>query len=130
MNRDLFWLSDEQFAKIAVHLPCDTRGKPRVDDQRVISGIIHVLKSGGCWVDAPADYGPKKTLYNRYVRWAAKDVWSRFFHALSSEGNPPPHIMMDSSAVKAHRSAAGGKGGREIRPLAVHAVGERLKSML
>jgi transposase len=62
MNRNLFWLTDAQFARIAPHLPTDTRGKPRVDDRRVISGIIHVLKSGGRWIDAPPDYGPKKTL--------------------------------------------------------------------
>ena len=49
------------------HLPTDTRGKARVDDRRVISGIVHVLKSGGRWIDAPPEYGPKKTLYNRYV---------------------------------------------------------------
>ena len=54
MNRDHFWLSDRQFAKLKPHLPTDTRGKPRVDDRRVISGIIHVIKSGGRWVDAPA----------------------------------------------------------------------------
>ena len=65
MNRDHFWLSDRQFAKLKPHLPTDTRGKPRVDDRRVISGIIHVIKSGGRWVDAPAAYGPRKTLYNR-----------------------------------------------------------------
>jgi transposase len=59
---DQFWLTDEQFARIAPHLPTDTRGKERVDDRRVISGIIHVLKSGGRWTDAPRDvYGPKKT---------------------------------------------------------------------
>src|SRR3954469_9728329 len=70
---DQFWLTDEQFAKIAPHLPNDTRGKERVDDRRVISGIVHVLKSGGRWTDAPREvYGPKKTLYNRFVRWAAK----------------------------------------------------------
>ena len=68
MDRELFWLSDAQFAKIAPHLPTDTRGKPRVDDRRVISGIIQVLKSGGRWIDAPAAYGPRKTLYNRFVR--------------------------------------------------------------
>ncbi len=57
---DHFWLTDEQFAKIAPHLPTDTRGKARVDDRRVISGIIHVLKSGGRWTDAPGEiYGPK-----------------------------------------------------------------------
>jgi transposase len=78
MNRDCFWLTDEQFARIEPHSPCDTRGKARVDDRRVISGIVHVLKLGGRWVDAPADYGPRKTLYNRYVRWAGKGVGSNF----------------------------------------------------
>ena len=62
MNRDLFWLTEAQFSKIARHLPADTRGKARVDDRRVISGIVHVLKSGGRWVDARSEYGPKKTL--------------------------------------------------------------------
>ena len=71
MILDQFWLTDAQFSKIAPHLPTDTRGKARVDDRRVISGIIQVLKSGGRWVDAPPEYGPKKTLYNRY---AAKGV--------------------------------------------------------
>ena len=54
MNRDQFWLTDEQFSKIEPHLPADARGKARVDDRRVISGIVHVLKSGGRWIDAPA----------------------------------------------------------------------------
>ncbi len=66
MNRDHFWLTDAQFSKIEPHLPTDTRGKARVDDKRVISGIVHVLKSGGRWVDAPPEYGPRKTLYNLY----------------------------------------------------------------
>ena len=52
---------------------------PGVDDRRVISGIVHVLRSGGRWVDAPAAYGPHKTLYNRFVRWAAKGVWRAVF---------------------------------------------------
>ena len=116
MNRDYFWLTDEQFALIEPHLPTDTRGKPRVDDRRVISGIVQVLKSGGRWVDAPDVYGPRKTLYNRFVRWADKGVWSNLFHTLSSAGGPPAEVLIDSSAVKAHRSASGGKGGRKIRP--------------
>jgi transposase len=55
MKRDQFWLTDEQFSRIAPHLPTDTRGKPRVDDRRVMSGIVHVLKSGGRWIDEPPD---------------------------------------------------------------------------
>ena len=74
MSDGYFWLSEEQFSKLQLLLPTDTRGKARVDDRRVITGIIHVLKSGGRWVDAPDAYGPKKILYNRFVRWAEKGV--------------------------------------------------------
>lgn len=129
MNRDCFWLSDDQFARLSPHLPTDTRGKPRVDDRRVISGIVHVLKSGGRWVDAPAVYGPRKTLYNRFVRWAAKGVWTAIFHALASADGPPAQVLIDSSAVKAHRCAAGGKGGNSPRPSAVRAAGGPRRSM-
>src|ERR1700689_2949870 len=129
MNRDRFWLTDGQFSKITPYLPTDTRGKARVDDRRVISGIVHVLKSGGRWVDAPPVYGPRKTLYNRFVRWAEKGVWEAIFRALAATGGPPAQLLIDSSAVKAHRSASGGKGGRSIRQLAARAVGARRKSM-
>ena len=129
MDRDYFWLTDEQFARIEPHLPRNTRGKPRVDDQRVISGIVHVLKSGGRWVDAPADYGPRKTLYNRYVRWAGKGVWVKLFQALANAGGPPEQVLIDSSAVKAHRSASGGKGGSAIRRSAARVADARRRSM-
>jgi len=62
MNRDHFWLNDRQFTRLVPQLPTDTRGKLRVDDRRVISGIVHVLKSGCRWADAPLLYGPRKTL--------------------------------------------------------------------
>ena len=86
--------------KIAPHLPTDTRGKARVDDRRVISGIVHVLKSGSRWVDAPADYGPKKTLYNRFVRWADKGDWTNLFRALAQ-----------AYALLSRRLGARGAGG-------------------
>jgi transposase len=127
MNRDQFWLTETQFARITPHLPQDTRGKPRVDDRRVISGIIHVLKSGCRWVDAPPGYGPRKTLYNRYVRWAAKGVWTNLFHAMAQAEGPPAEVLIDSSAVKAHRSASGGKGGSETRPSVVRAADAQQK---
>lgn len=117
MTDHLFWLTDDQFARLEPHLPTDTRGKARVDDRRVISGIVHVLKSGCRWVDAPAVYGPRKTLYNRFVRWADKGIWQNIFQALASAGGPPAQVLIDSSAVKAHRCAAGGKGGNGRRRL-------------
>lgn len=130
MILDQFWLTDAQFSKIAPHLPTDTRGKARVDDRRVISGIIQVLKSGGRWVDAPPECEPKKTLYNRYVRWAAKGVWVDLFHALAQADGPPAQVLIDSSAVKAHRSAIGDHeevwGGRTRRCLGDAISRERL----
>ncbi|SEH67389.1 IS5/IS1182 family transposase, partial [Magnetospirillum fulvum] len=94
MDDHLFWLTDEQFVRLASHLPTDTRGKARVDDRRVISGIIHVLKSGCRWVDAPSAYGPRKTLYNRFVRWGDKGIWQNIFHALASAGGPPAQVLI------------------------------------
>src|SRR5690348_13004316 len=125
MDRDSFWLSDEQFARLKPHLPSDTRGKPRVDDRRVISGIIHVLKCGCRWIDAPSAYGPRKTLYNRFVRWSAKGVWERVFDALADAGGPPAELLLDSSTMKAHRCAAGGKGGSGARRSASAAAAAR-----
>ena len=123
-----FWLSDIQWAGLAPLLPNKPRGVPRVDDRRVISGIIHVLKSGGRWVDAPACYGPRKTLYNRFVRWAAKGVWSELFQVLVTAGGPPAKILLDSSAAKAHRCASGGKGGSGPRRSAARAGAGRRRS--
>lgn len=125
-----FWLTDEQFANIAPHLPTDTRGEERVDDRRVISGIIHVLKLGGHCTHAPREiYGPEKTLYNRLVRWAAKEVWGNLFEILARAGEPPSQVLIDSSAVKAHRCASGGKGGSKARPLAARGADVRPRSM-
>lgn len=123
-----FWLSDRQWARLAPLLPNKPRGVPRVDDRRVISGIVHVLKSGGRWSDAPPCYGPRKTLYNRFVRWAAKGVWSGVFEALAAAGGPPAEVLLDSSAVKAHRCAGGGKGGSGAKPSAAHVAAGRPRS--
>jgi transposase len=83
----------------------------RVDDRRVISGIVPVLMSGSRWVDAPTIYGPRKTLDNRFVRWAKKGVWREAFETLAAAGGPSAEIMLDSTHAKAHRCAAGGKRG-------------------
>jgi transposase len=110
-----FWLTERQWQRLAPLLPNKSRGVPRVDDRRVISGIIHVLRSGGRWVDAPASYGPRKTLYNRFVRWASKGIWAGLFQALAATGGPPAELLLNSTHVKARRCATGGKGGREPR---------------
>ena len=113
MDRDCFWLSEAQFARLAPHLPTDTRGKPRVDDRRVISGIVHVLKTGGRWVDAPAVYGPRKTLYNRFVRWREAGVWDTLLTAVS-QAYDGELVMIDCSCIRVHQHGATLKRGTQI----------------
>jgi|TARA_B100001971_G_scaffold204875_1_gene221592 transposase len=102
---DLFWLTTAQLKRIEPHFPL-SHGVPRVDDQRVLSGIIHVIRNGLRWRDAPKDYGPHKTLYNRFVRWSRMGVFDRIFASLSGEGGPPDRLMIDATHLKAHRTAA------------------------
>ena len=124
-----FWLDDEQWAAIEPLLPTNQSGAHRQDDRRVISGIIHVLKVGCRWQDCPACYGPPTTIYNRFHRWSARGIWRRLFAALVETDGSEIH-MIDSTTAKAHRSAAGGKGGPISRRSAALAAGERQKSML
>ena len=129
MRSNLFWLSDEQWRQIEPHLPTDVRGKERVDDRRVISGILHVIKSGCRWCDCPPEYGPSMTIYNRFVRWAERGVWERLFRELAGCGRSAHVQMIDSTHVKAHRSASGAKRGSTSRRLAALAAGATRKSM-
>jgi transposase len=128
MRRNLFWLSDEQWQQIEPHLPKDVRGKERVDDRRVISGIMHVLKSGCRWCDCPPEYGPPTTIYNRFVRWAERGVWERLFRELAERGRSTQTQMIDSTHIKAHRSASGSKRGSRAKRLDARAVGATRKS--
>ena len=122
-----FWLSDDQWAAIEPLLPRNQPGPQRDDDRRVISGIVHVLKVGCRWQDCPPAYGPPTTIYNRFRRWAMRGIWRRLFEALA-EASSAEAQFLDSSTAKAHRSAAGGKGGSRRRPLADRAGAALRKS--
>jgi putative transposase len=102
---DLFWLSRAQMRRIEPYFPL-SHGIARVDDQRVISGIIFVIRNGLRWGDAPKDYGPHKTIYNRFIRWSRLGVFNRIFAELASKGGRPGHLMIDATHLKAHRTAA------------------------
>jgi len=125
----LFWLSDEAWAAIEPHLPKNQPGARRVDDRRVISGILHVLKTGCRWRDCPAEYGPHTTIYNRFNRWSRRRIWMNILEALVGAGVLTQSTSVDSSYVKAHRSAHGGKGGRRRRRSVPHAAARPQRSM-
>ena len=83
---DLLWLSDEQLRGTKPYFPI-SHGVPRVDDHRVVSGIVFVIRNGFRWRDAPRDYGPHKTLYNRFIRWSRMGVFDRISQTLPASGN-------------------------------------------
>ena len=82
MMSDLYWLTDEQMARLQPYFP-KSHGRKRVDDRRVLSGIIFVNRNGLRWRDAPREYGPHKTLYNRWKRWSDKGVFARMMAGLA-----------------------------------------------
>ena len=79
---------------------------PRVDDRRVISGIIFVIGNGLRWRDAPAEYGPHKTISNRFIHWSRLGVFNRIFAGLAGKAGKPGQLMIDATHSKAHRTAA------------------------
>lgn len=101
----LFYLTRKQFDRIKPYFPL-SHGVPRVDDRRVISGIIYVIRNGLQWKDAPPGYGPHKTLYNRFVRWSRMGVFNRIFAELAGRAGVPEKLMIDATHLKAHRTAA------------------------
>ena len=102
---DLLWLSAAQMRRIEPYFPL-SHGIARVDDRRVISGIIFVIRNGLRWRDAPKDYGPHKTIYNRFIRWSRLVVFNKIFAALAAQGPKPQRLMIDATHLKTHRTAA------------------------
>ena len=102
---DLYWLTDEQMARLQPFFP-RSHGRPRVDDRRVLSGIIFVNRNGLRLRDAPREYGSAKTLYNRWKRWSDKGVFVAMMDGLASRGTERKTIMIDATYLKAHRTAS------------------------
>jgi transposase len=103
---NLFWLTDEQMARLQLYFP-KSHGRERVDDRRVLSGIIFVNRNGLRWRDAPKEYGPAKTLYNRSKRWGDKGIFIQMMEGLAVPEAPERKtIMIDATYLKAHRTAS------------------------
>jgi transposase len=102
---DLFLLTTAQMRRIEPYFPL-SHGVARVGDRKVISGIIFVIRNGLRWRDAPKDYGPHKTIYNRFVRWSRLGVFNKIFAGLAAKGGKPDQLMIDATHLKAHRTAA------------------------
>ena len=122
---NLYWVSEAQMARLRPYFP-KSHGVPRVDDRRVLSGIIFINRNGLRWCDAPKEYGPPKTLYNRWKRWSDMGVFARIMTGLAAEAPDNQTISIDATYLKSHRTASslrlkkGGVTCHEFRQLRAH----------
>ena len=86
-----------------------------MDDRRIVSGIIYVIRGGLMWRDAPKAYGPHKTIYNRFIRWSRLGVFNRIFAELAAKAGEPDTIMIDATHLKAHRTYRAHQGRPELQ---------------
>jgi len=113
MTRRRFELTDDEWLVIEPLLPNKPRGVPRVDDRRVIDGILWRFRTGSPWADIPERYGPHTTCYNRFVRWRKAGVWDRRLEAVS-QAFDGELVMIDSSSIRVHQHGATLKRGTQI----------------
>ena len=129
MARRRYELTDREWAIIEPLLPNKPRGVARVDDRRVLNGIMWRFRSGATWAEIPERYGPSTTCYNRFVRWRKAGVWDRLLAEVSAafEGEI---VMIDSTCVRVHQhGATGKKGAPMIAAWDVPEVASRARSM-
>ena len=98
-------LTDYEWRVIKPMLPNKPRGVPRVNDRRVLKGILWVLCSGAPWRDLPENFGPYNTCYNRFVRWRRAGVWDQLMNMLTA-GHDAAVQMIDTSIVRVHQHCA------------------------
>jgi transposase len=113
---NLYWLSEDQMGRLRPYFPMSL-GRARVDDRGVLSGIIFINRNGLRWRDAPKEYGPHKTLYNRWKRWSDMGVFGRIMEGLAAKAPDNKTISIDATYLKAHRMASSlrvKKGGVDV----------------
>ena len=126
-------ISDAVWERLQPLLPPHTRGAPRTNDRQIINGIVWKLATGAPWRDLPERYGPWSSVYTRFRRWTAAELWERLFAAVQREADAAGQIdweihFVDATVVRAHQHAAGGKGGRHGRRSGAVRAGSRRRS--
>ena len=114
MNRLV--LSEEQWQKISgliIGRP-DQKGSTGRDNRMFVEGVLWIVRTGSPWRDLPEIFGEWNSVFRRFSRWSAKGVWQRIFAALSDDPDFE-YLIVDSTIVRAHQHASGGKGGLKIR---------------
>jgi putative transposase len=115
-------LTDELWAVIEPELPSDVgrRGKRWSDHRVILEGIAWRYRVGAPWRDLPAEFGPWQTVWKRHHRWSLDGTYAKIFVAVQERFGPLPgeadlvEVLMsvDSTSIRAHQHAAGGRGDR------------------
>lgn len=116
MKSNLYWLSENEMGRLMPYFP-KSRSRLRVDDKRVLSGIIFINRNGLRWCDVPLEYGPSKTLYNRWKRWSDMGLFAWIMTGLAAEVPDNKTISIDATYLKANRTASSlglKKGGADV----------------
>ena len=114
-------LSDESWERVKPLLPPERSGKkgrPAKDNRLVVNAILWILYTGAPWRDLPEEYGSWNSIYSRFRRWTERGIWQKVFEQLS-EDKDLENVMIDGTYIRAHQHAAGAKGGKKNRLLAV-----------
>jgi transposase len=108
-------LAEQQWSRILAFLQAERgAGRPAMDDRNFIEAVLWWRRTGVPWRDLPSDFGPWKTVFNRFDRWAKAGKWERLFLALHTDRDDEWHSL-DSTINRAHQHASGGKGGPRHR---------------
>lgn len=118
-------LRDEQWTKIRAVLASQRAGGRRGrDDRNFIEAVLWWRRTGVPWRDLPHEFGPWKTVFNRFDRWSKHGKWTRLFEALRTDPDDEWHSL-DSTINRAHQHAAGGKGGLPPKESVVRVAASR-----
>jgi transposase len=124
-------MTDEEWAIVEPFLtsPSSHGGRPPADHRRVLDGVLWINRTGAPWRDLPEEFGPWNSVWRQFRRWCLSGVWDVLLQALADSGGELDALqMIDSTTSRAHRCAAGGKGGFSRRRLVVRAAGFAAKS--
>lgn len=118
-------LGEEQWRKVEAFLSSERgAGRPPKDNRNFIEAVLWWRRTGVPWRDLPVDFGPWKTVFNRFDRWSKKGKWLRLFDAVRTDVDSEWHSI-DSTINRAHQHSAGAKGGSRKRLECRAAVGPR-----
>jgi transposase len=122
-------LSEREWSRLEPLLPPNSRtGRPPKDHRTIVDALLWLAKAGAPWRDLPERFGPWRTVATRFYRWTRSGLWARilaeFRRVADAAGRVDWEVhMVDGTSVRAHRCAAGGKGGGSAKRWATRAAG-------